>query len=459
LTSARVAARKSRVKRTRPWLIRGSGPPQLVRLSTGAPAPTPVELALATWGVIPVAPRTKRALVSWAEFETYPPSVAQVKDWADQFSSCNWEVLLGSPSGGIIAVDIDSGTGHRWCDDQGGFRQRSGPWFETGRGWCYLFRVPVELCTFGKLVPHADVEILGNGHCHVIPPSIHENGTQYKWCRQPNLTKPVPLAPKWVLDVIRGKVAAPVPAVSVGVASNNVSSYTSTGRAFRIGELAALAEVPEVALAVMRLCGCGVRGIGKSFRCPLPGHTDQHPSAALYQRPGRPIALHDFHACTKEDEWWPLVDVFAAVKTGNLRRLTKAERATWWLRALVELRRVDLPTIDTPQPPGDAPEAAKKLYAGFVYLLQLREIYEPGQVERGAPYSWRFAADWCGIGSPTTVSKGMRWLFERGFLRIAEQGSSPGQGGKRRAALLALGKAYATSSSSPSRQSGAEGEV
>jgi hypothetical protein len=82
--------------------------------------------------------------------------------------------------------------------------------------------------------------------------------------------------------------------------------------------------------------------------------------------------------------------------------------------------------------PEDAPESVKKLYKGFILLLALRTLYNPEQV--GAPFSWRFAEGWCGIGSPSTVQKAMRYLLERGYVyKFRDNGSS-------KLTILVLGK-------------------
>ena len=81
-----------------------------------------------------------------------------------------------------------------------------------------------------------------------------------------------------------------------------------------------------------------VTRIGKAFCCPLPGHEERKPSAALWQRPGEPIMLIDFHmrpqqpdsaeyaaanpdidqeAVTAPQMHWMLPDVYAACKTGK----------------------------------------------------------------------------------------------------------------------------------------------
>ncbi|TEB16789.1 hypothetical protein Psfp_00950 [Pelotomaculum sp. FP] len=81
--------------------------------------------------------------------------------------------------------------------------------------------------------------------------------------------------------------------------------------------------------------------------------------------------------------------------------------------------------------PEDAPESVKKLYKGFILLLALRTFYNPEQV--GAPFSWRFAADWCAISSHTTVQNAMRYLLERGYVyKVRDNGS--------KLTILALGK-------------------
>ena len=425
--------------------------------------PTPYDLALNGWSVIPVAPRSKKPLVGWKGFQDHPPSPEQVADWGRVHPTAGWAVILGR---GLVCVDVDGPTAQCWCDAQGGLWRPGGPWCSTPtkRGWAYFFHVPRDVHDFRKVVPWMSserpgekVEILGATHLHNIPPSVGEDGRSYVWQRRPNLAEPIPLAPTWVLGLIRGDYspapvfplgltsaereapAGGVASISYRILATPVAPLRKAKRSPRVDVFVALLERQDVAAGFMHLCGREGVKIGKAFCCVLPGHTDRHPSAALYKPPGKPFVLHDFHATTQDMEWWLLPDVLAAVRTGDARKLSSGERAVWLLRGLAELGRVTLPTIVAPPLPDDAPGSARKLYGGLSLLLAVRELYEPGQAERGCPFSWSFAAGWCGIGSPATVGKGMRWLFDRGFLRVTAPGSSIGQGGKRRAALIAIG--------------------
>jgi hypothetical protein len=187
----------------------------------------------------------------------------------------------------------------------------------------------------------------------------------------------------------------------------------------------------------MLLCGREVDRIGKAFCCPIPGHSEKKPSVALYHEPGRPIILHDFHARDSSRLFWPLVDVYASVKVGKALELRKGERAIWWLRALHEIGAVNPPVLKGYELPQEAAESARKLYQGFVYLMELRQLYE---AQDSAPMSWTFAAAWCNIGSYATVSKAMRYLLERGYLYMKQPGVKIGEGAGPRSALFAIGR-------------------
>jgi len=173
------------------------------------------ELAAAGWAIVPVEAGGKRPLVAWTRYKERGVSPEQIGEWRKQFPNCNWGVLLGSPSGNLIAIDIDGPEGQAWCDEQGGFTRFPTAWHNTGRGWHYFYRVPDELATLGVVKPHPQVEFRISDCLCLIPPSIHENGERYEWRIPPNpggkttwlrvnghrLVKsvwPIPMAPEWV---------------------------------------------------------------------------------------------------------------------------------------------------------------------------------------------------------------------------------------------------------------------
>lgn len=150
---------------------------------------------------------------SWKPYQTTGTTTEQVEQWSQEFPDCNWAVLLGRPSG-LVALDVDSAAALRWVEVQGGFRPNgeTPPWYETGRGWQFLFRLPVDLLDVRGVNPSPGVEIRANGQYSVIPPSIHPNGKAYRWKKPPESLDTTPYAPQWMIDTLQGKAAyTPVP--------------------------------------------------------------------------------------------------------------------------------------------------------------------------------------------------------------------------------------------------------
>jgi len=168
----------------------------------GLPAPDILELVDLGLSVIPIKRSTKHtpAGLGWKRYQDAPATREQVEQWQEEYPGCNWAAVWGAVSGGVIAVDIDSPAAHVWADRQGGFNQHWPVWYETGRGWQYLFRVPEELADLGK-IKQGGVEFSVSRHYSVIPPSIHSTGKQYTWQRYGR----IPFAPRWILDILAGK--------------------------------------------------------------------------------------------------------------------------------------------------------------------------------------------------------------------------------------------------------------
>ena len=168
-------------------------------------------LSLSRMGLslIPLQSRSKIPLngFGWKPYQNSGTTPEQVDRWTEEYPSCNWAVLLGQPSG-VIAVDVDSTQAFRWCELQGGFNQAPPIWFETGRGWQYLFHLPADLIDARGVNPHEGVEIRSNGQYSVIPPSIHPSGKPYTWKKPPQSFDAIPYAPQWVLDALTGQLNA-----------------------------------------------------------------------------------------------------------------------------------------------------------------------------------------------------------------------------------------------------------
>ena len=103
---------------------------------------------------------------------------------------------------------------------------------------------------------------------------------------------------------------------------------------------------------------------------------------------------------------------------------------------MVDHGYIDYPRILARPLPEEAPEAAKELYKGFVMLLGIRKLYNADQT--ATPFSWRFAAGWCGGLTNYKIKQGMAWLLKHGFIHKTGTTSS-------RTALFALQPAEETS--------------
>jgi hypothetical protein len=141
----------------------------------------------------------------WRRYQNQAAPLAQVEAWQEGYPDCNWASVWGSTSG-LMAVDIDSAAAFGWCQRQGGFNATMPIWYETGRGWQYVFRLPEDLLNVRGVNPHEGVELRCNGQYSVIPPSIHPSGKPYQWKRAPSSLDDIPYPPSWVLRILRGEV-------------------------------------------------------------------------------------------------------------------------------------------------------------------------------------------------------------------------------------------------------------
>lgn len=348
---------------------------------------------------------------SWMLLALRSASEAEIKTWFEYDPECNYGIITGPASiGGLFVLDID---------DPGkippGTHIPPTVAVKTGRGTHYYYRCSQEINT--KTFPFG--ELKGSSGYVVGPGSLHPSGTVYEFY---DTLGPADIAieglPEWcVKDSCRA---------SGGAVLLNTSE-TETGKRHRnnsvtmpdsFEQLEKLNQEPEIALRIMELCGRKVDKLKKAFTCPLPGHGERKPSAALYQEPGRPIVLNDFHEKEEGRRMWPLVDVFASVKIGKTQRLPKGERAVWWLRALDELGYINRPKLFKNGLPKDAKPEAKIVYDGFCYLLELRQLYQESAI---TPFNRNFAARWC-LTDVNTIKRGVTYLLRHKYLVITEHG-------------------------------------
>ena len=379
------------------------------------------------WPILPLLPRDKRpyyALLpevdggrSWTPLRD-GVDAAEVRRWFDYNPDLNIGIITGR---GLVVADVDR------PGKLGGLGFPPTPMAETSRGYhVYLDGRGLDI-ERGKF---AWGEVIANGYV-VAPPSIHESGAAYTW--YPFLSYADVHLARVPDALLRDKKTTPKTAPRKNILSRcslKGETWVTQGK----GAHSDLAGDWETARAILRKCGADPKAPGRAFKCPLPGHSEKHASAALWRPEGDGgfFSLHDFHFRDKA-AWWPLPDVYASCCAGKARQLKSGERAIWWLRALADIGAIEVPAVRHHDLPGDARGSVRKLYDGFIYLLALRKVYDPKQTQ-AAPFTWTFAQGWCGIGSRHTVQASLNWLFKRGYLYKCGKTTGRGIG------LLALGK-------------------
>jgi hypothetical protein len=104
-------------------------------------------------------------------------------DFTPLFERANIALMMGRTSGNLLAIDCDSQAAFEMIGKE--LDARSLPYWAivSHRGGPYLLRLAEgEAANMpAGQTPYQDVEIWGNCHYIVIPPSIHPQGTVYQW--------------------------------------------------------------------------------------------------------------------------------------------------------------------------------------------------------------------------------------------------------------------------------------
>jgi len=169
---------------------------------------------------------------------------------------------------------------------------------------------------------------------------------------------------------------------------------------------------PKIAIRLMELMGVQVEQLGQEFTNPI----DQSRKAALFLPHNE-----GFITMVSGEMFIPLPDLYAAHVKGEYKPLGTGERALWWIRFLVDEGHLKAPKILAKPLPEDAPTGAKKLYEGFIRLLEIRTLYNAEQT--ATPYSWRFAEGWTGTTRWET-QQGMNYLLQHKYLETVGKTTS-----------------------------------
>ncbi len=149
--------------------------------------------------VIPLRSRSKVPALPWQEYQDRRPSDSEVRRWWKR--SRGVAIVTGSVSG-VIVVDVDprNGGSVEALEELVG-PLPPGPVVASGRGdggRHFWLRHPGGFVPSRSIAPGIDV--LGDGHLAIVPPSIHPEGGAYRWEVGPDA--PLPEAPERLLDLV-----------------------------------------------------------------------------------------------------------------------------------------------------------------------------------------------------------------------------------------------------------------
>ena len=133
------------------------------------------------WSVIPLK-RDKRPYESWLQYQTTRAGKKQIKSWWEKWPSANIGIVTGKISGGLVVIDIDSPEGLVALEGELGeipatISQRTGT--EGGQHLLFQSENGDSFSNMARVISGVDVR--ANGGYIVAAPSIHPNGTVYKW--------------------------------------------------------------------------------------------------------------------------------------------------------------------------------------------------------------------------------------------------------------------------------------
>jgi len=163
---------------------------------SNSPAATTLEearrLHALGWACTQVRPREKRPTAKGWQDARFPDDNQLVRWFAD--GTANVGVRTGKVSGGLVDIDCDSEDFARYLAAVGPDWLRTAPRYRRGGRPHYLHHIePLPEYTKYSLGKTTIVEVRGDGHQSVVPPSTHPSGECYVWevpPHQPELRTP-----------------------------------------------------------------------------------------------------------------------------------------------------------------------------------------------------------------------------------------------------------------------------
>lgn len=160
--------------------------------------PTLAESARMYWEkgfhVIPLKVRSKKPLVSWAQYQHEPPTEDEIAIWWEAEPKANIGIITGPNT---VVVDTDSLEAMQWVWDN---LPRSRHIVKTKQGW-HLYYATLDVRNSVNV--RGKVDIRGHGGYVVAPPSIHPLGGAYRFSHGGESFDPDEMATLTIDDIAR----------------------------------------------------------------------------------------------------------------------------------------------------------------------------------------------------------------------------------------------------------------
>jgi len=142
------------------------------------PKKSPLDWALEYYDaglcVIPLKEDKSPALATWRDYQKARPTREKVESWFSE-GEPNIGIICGAISGNLAVVDFDDPTKYEALKDK-----LPKTWIaKTGRGYHVYFQTDEPIKSYKIEADHIDVR--AEGTYVVAPPSVHQNGNQYKF--------------------------------------------------------------------------------------------------------------------------------------------------------------------------------------------------------------------------------------------------------------------------------------
>lgn len=372
----------------------------------------------------------KLPIEKWTPLQTNRASIKKMASWING-STKGMGLVTGSLNG-IVVLDIDVKKGKNGWKHIKGKELPITPAVRTQNGGThYYYKYPqgMEIRNAKDMYgTDSGVDIRGEGGFVVMP---FTKG--YEWVEGLEFdTVPLAEIPEWLLkDYTNYKnnkskkskkepvqiikpVATPIEAQSKPVKVIIEPKTTqATGQ-----NIKAYFKDNETVIKLLPLLGLENEQInGAGFNCVLPSKTiDTRPSASLFKMEDGTIAYRDWRAGAEEADYYSLAEVYASQHYKEKRKLNGPELTTWSNRLLVEAGIIQTTPVEALELPESLrkKKSVVKVYEGFQQLLAIKNLYLENE---GTAFSFRFAAAWCGVSSPT-VQIAMTQLQAFGYIKM-----------------------------------------